>query len=214
MLAHLAFYRAGIAAITEQDPYAGLLVSMHGAGIYRRRYGLQPELQLTFADGARQQVDAFVAEQEGAFEAKDAELGVTAEQRREDYELLQMHDRISLLFCMNDTLAPGGGEFGGYSFRGEGAGCRGDDPVPVRGRRAAVLAGAAAGAQAPVGRTASRSAPSCSAPSPSGRRSRSGPLSRRSVVDRAGTRLMARVGGRAAGTAPAGTPDGPRCPRA
>src|SRR5258708_224162 len=45
--AHLAFYRAGIAAITEQDPYAGLLVSMHGAGIYRGRYGLNPELKLT-----------------------------------------------------------------------------------------------------------------------------------------------------------------------
>ena len=39
---HLAFYRAGIAAITEQDAHAGLLVSMHGAGIYRQRYGLDP----------------------------------------------------------------------------------------------------------------------------------------------------------------------------
>lgn len=133
VLAHLAFYRAGIAAITEQDPYAGLLVSMHGAGIYRRRYGLQPELQLTFADGARQQVDAFVAEQEGGFEAKDAELGVSAEQRQKDYELLQMHDRVSLLFCMNDTLAPGGGEFGGYSFRGEGAGVLAMTPYPFGG---------------------------------------------------------------------------------
>lgn len=133
VLAHLAFYRAGIAAITEQDAYAGLLVSMHGAGIYRHRYGLQPDLQLTFADDARQQVDAFVAEQEGAFEAKDAQLGVTAEQRRTDYELLQMHDRISLLFCMNDTLSPGGGEFGGYSFRGEGGGVLVMSPYPFAG---------------------------------------------------------------------------------
>jgi hypothetical protein len=133
VLAHLAFYRAGIAAITEQDAYAGLLVSMHGAGIYRRRYGLQPELQLTFADGARREVDAFVAEQEGAFEAKDAELSVTAEQRQRDYELLQMHDRISLLFCMNDTLSPGGGEFGGYSFRGEGSAVLAMDPYPFSG---------------------------------------------------------------------------------
>ena len=130
VLAHLAFYRAGIAAITEEDRYAGLLVSMHGAGIYRHRYGLQPELQLTFADGARQQVDAFVAEQEGAFEAKDAELGVTAQERQHDYELLQMHDRISLLFCVNDTLAPGGGDFGGYSFRGEGSGVLTVSPYP------------------------------------------------------------------------------------
>ena len=46
---HLAFYRAGIAAITEQDAHAGLLVSMHGAGIYRQRYGLDPGLGLTRA---------------------------------------------------------------------------------------------------------------------------------------------------------------------
>ena len=38
--AHLAFYRAGIAAVTDEDAYAGLLVSMHGAGIYRQRYGV------------------------------------------------------------------------------------------------------------------------------------------------------------------------------
>ncbi|MFQ5426523.1 MAG: DUF3891 family protein, partial [Gaiellales bacterium] len=50
---HLAFYRAGIAALSDQDPYAGLLLSMHGAGIYTGRYGTQPELQLTFADEAR-----------------------------------------------------------------------------------------------------------------------------------------------------------------
>ena len=46
---HLAFYRAGIAAVTEHDPHAGLLVSMHGAGIYRQRYGLDPGLSLTRA---------------------------------------------------------------------------------------------------------------------------------------------------------------------
>jgi hypothetical protein len=46
---HLAFYRAGIAAITEHDADAGLLVSMHGAGIYRQRYGLDPGLGLARA---------------------------------------------------------------------------------------------------------------------------------------------------------------------
>ena len=40
--AHLAFYRAGIAAIGDEDAYAGLLVSMHGAGIYQQRYGEDP----------------------------------------------------------------------------------------------------------------------------------------------------------------------------
>ena len=133
VLSHLAFYRAGIAAITEQDPYAGLLVSMHGAGIYRGRYGLQPDLKLTFAQAAREQVDAFVAEQERGFAARDAELGVTAEQRTADYELLQIYDRMSLLFCMADTLAPPASEFSGYRLRPEEAGTVCVQPFPFEG---------------------------------------------------------------------------------
>ena len=69
--AHLAFYRAGIAAITDEDPYAGLLVSMHGAGIYRQRYGADPSLALTRAPEVQTLVDAFVAEQEAAYPAAD-----------------------------------------------------------------------------------------------------------------------------------------------
>jgi Protein of unknown function (DUF3891) len=122
VLAHLAFYRAGIAAITEQDPYAGLLVSMHGAGIYQGRYGLQPELRLTFAGEVREQVDAFVAEQESSFDARERELGVTTEERMDDYALLQVYDRMSLLFCMNDTLSPPAGEVMGYRFEPAGEG--------------------------------------------------------------------------------------------
>jgi Protein of unknown function (DUF3891) len=133
VLAHLAFYRAGIAAITEQDPYAGLLVSMHGAGIYQGRYGLQPELRLTFAGEVREQVDAFVAEQEGTFEAREREAGVTEQERRNDYELLQIYDRLSLLFCMNDTLAPPAGELGGYRFEPDGDGAITMTPFPFDG---------------------------------------------------------------------------------
>jgi hypothetical protein len=95
---HLAFYRAGIAAITEQDPHAGLLVSMHGAGIYRQRYGLDPSLGLARAAEAQEEVDAFVAEQEAKF---GGELG----ERRGEYELLQLYDRLSLYFCMRDVEA-------------------------------------------------------------------------------------------------------------
>ena len=143
MLAHLAFYRAGIAAISEQDPYAGLLVSMHGAGIYRGRYGPQPELKLTFADDVREQVDAFVAEQESAFEAATARArGQRRSSARHDYELLQLYDRMSLLFCINDTLSPPAGELMGYRFEPAGAGAVTHESVPVRGSRAAVLAAA------------------------------------------------------------------------
>lgn len=133
VLAHLAFYRAGIAAVTEQDPYAGLLVSMHGAGIYRGRYGEQPDLQLSSAEAAREQVDAFVAEQEDAYAERDASLGITAEQREHDYRLLQIYDRTSLLFCMADTLAPPDNELSGFRFRSERPGLVRMDPFPFDG---------------------------------------------------------------------------------
>ena len=81
--AHLAFYRAGIAAITEEDPDAGLLVSMHGAGIYRQRYGLDQALGLARAAEVQDEVEAFVSEQEAKF-------GGDPKGRWEDYERLQL----------------------------------------------------------------------------------------------------------------------------
>jgi hypothetical protein len=95
---HLTFYRAGIAAIAEQDADAGLLVSMHGAGIYRQRYGLDPGLSLTRAPEVQDEVDAFVAEQEAKFGGQPGD-------RSDDYALLQLLDRLSLYFCMRDVEA-------------------------------------------------------------------------------------------------------------
>jgi hypothetical protein len=133
VLSHLAFYRAAIVAISEQDPYAGLLVSMHCAGIYRERYGAQPGLKLTFVDEVRAQVDAFVAEQESTFESRGESVGVSAQQRRRDYELLQIYDRTSLLFCTSDTLAPAPAEFQGYRFEPGGPGTLRMTPYPFEG---------------------------------------------------------------------------------
>ncbi|HEU4448590.1 MAG TPA: DUF3891 family protein [Gaiellaceae bacterium] len=102
---HLAFYRAMIAAVLDQDPYAGLLVSMHGAGIYRGRYGTQPSLKLTFADEVRGEVERFVAEQEELHGRLVARLGVPEEERWTNYRLLQVYDRLSLYFCLRDVEA-------------------------------------------------------------------------------------------------------------
>jgi len=99
---HLAFYRACIAAVSEQDPYAGLLISTHGAGIYRQRYGRDPGLGLSRAAADQELVDAFVAEQEAGYESRLAGTGVSDEQRWADYELLQLYDRLSLYFCLRD----------------------------------------------------------------------------------------------------------------
>ena len=114
VLAHLAFYRACIAAVTEADLYAGLLVSMHGAGIYRERYGGQPGLKLTFQNRVQQQVDAFVAEQEAGYSERIAALGIADEERWANYHLLQLYDRLSLYFCMKDLDAGEADDVAGY----------------------------------------------------------------------------------------------------
>jgi hypothetical protein len=106
---HLAFYRAGIAAITEQDPVAGLLVAMHGAGIYRQRYGLDLALSLTRAPEVSDEVEAFVAEQEAKFGGEPGE-------REHDYALLQLYDRLSLYFCMRDVEGGESAELQGYAL--------------------------------------------------------------------------------------------------
>ena len=119
--AHLAFYRAGIAAIADEDAYAGLLVSMHGAGIYRQRYGTDPALALTRAPEVQELVDAFVAEQEGRYPEREADAGVDAELRQADYERLQWADRFSLAFCLRGWDAPGEPfEVGSYRFEPRG----------------------------------------------------------------------------------------------
>ena len=112
--AHLAFYRAGIAAVTDEDAYAGLLVSMHGAGIYRQRYGAQPELKLSRADEVEDLVEAFVAEQESSHPTRRDEVGVTDEDRWADYFRLQVYDRFSLFFCLKDLEAGESDDIGGY----------------------------------------------------------------------------------------------------
>ena len=112
--AHLAFYRACIAAVTEQDPYSGLLVSMHGAGIYQQRYGRDPSLSVTQAEANRPLVDAFVDEQESGYVERIAQAGVDEDERWRDYELLQLYDRLSLYFCMRDVEGGEDAELQGY----------------------------------------------------------------------------------------------------
>jgi hypothetical protein len=120
---HLAFYRAGIAAITEQDADAGLLVSMHGAGIYRQRYGLDPGLGLSRAAELQDEVDAFVAEQEAKF-------GGSPSDRQADYELLQLFDRLSLYFCLRDLEGGEAAELQGYALAPVGPWRVKIDPYP------------------------------------------------------------------------------------
>ena len=133
--AHLAFYRAGIAAITDEDPYAGLLVSMHGAGIYRQRTASDTGLSLSRAAEVQPLVDAFVEEQESAYPERIAAAGVDEELRWADYHRLQWFDRFSLVFCLREWDEPGESPFelGQFTFSPLGPWRARVDPYPFSG---------------------------------------------------------------------------------
>jgi len=133
--AHLAFYRAGIAAISDEDPYAGLLVSMHGAGIYRQRYGSDTGLSLTRAAEVQPLVDAFVDEQESAYAERATAVGVGEELQWADYHRLQWFDRFSLAFCLREWDSPPEDSFGlgPYTFTPVGPWCARVEPYPFAG---------------------------------------------------------------------------------
>jgi hypothetical protein len=106
---HIAAYRAGIARAAEHDPWTGLLVSMHGAGLYNGRYGsyrLDEIVGQTFTADEQAVVDEFLHDM--AVLQRDlaqSSLGhPTADPPnepaiREAYLLLQVWDRLSLQFA-------------------------------------------------------------------------------------------------------------------
>lgn len=91
---HVDLYRRGIATSLERDPLAGLLVSLHGRGLYERRLGI---------DGPRPdpgdrppEVREFLAEQESLQEELRARLQPDPEWEWAAYRILQAIDLLSL----------------------------------------------------------------------------------------------------------------------
>lgn len=127
-------YEEGIDAVVDLDPYAGLLVSLHGAGLRNRRYGLSPEWPET-----PPAFEAFVEREERRQRrllddllsgersdrllstADDAALSAMHDPDRvpenpegrlwDDYRRLQAWDALSLAFCITDS-PPGYDEVG------------------------------------------------------------------------------------------------------
>jgi len=96
----LAAFQGGLDWLWGIDPYAGLLVSRHRTGLWRRRYGAvgfppaSPQRVLT------PEVEEFVAHNERKQEAALASLD--AARFRVNYQLLQMLDLMSLYVCTSD----------------------------------------------------------------------------------------------------------------
>lgn len=124
------FYTNGIDTAIEVNPYAGFLVSMHGVGVRRQRYGTHPSMP-----SYEQQYATFIAEQErlqqelldalrsseryGVHVDSAVARFVTSLHDSGDadgydgnlpaiwthYKLLQAWDRISLHCCLTDLSA-------------------------------------------------------------------------------------------------------------
>jgi len=104
---HVPLYRRGIQMAADHDPTTGLLVSMHGAGLYNDRYGTFRLAERHFSDAERVLVDEFLAEQ-ALFQQSLGEriLGRTLQTHITtdprvwyNYLLLQVWDRLQLQFA-------------------------------------------------------------------------------------------------------------------
>jgi hypothetical protein len=116
-------YDEGIDAVAGMDRYAGLLVSMHGAGLRNRRYGLSPswpETPPAFEGFVRREETrqtrllAELRETRDSVSAADADLlaalheDCTVPEGYDgrlwpNYKLLQAWDTLSLAFCVTDS---------------------------------------------------------------------------------------------------------------
>jgi Protein of unknown function (DUF3891) len=115
---HVPLYRRGIALATQHDSTTGLLVSMHGAGLYNDRYGTYRLAERQFSPAEQALVDEFLAEQ-ALFQQSLAErvLGrklhthvTTDPQVWYNYLLLEVWDRLSLQYAFrlaaDGSIAP------------------------------------------------------------------------------------------------------------
>ena len=104
---HVPLYRRGIRQAAEFDPYTGLLVSMHGAGLYNDRYGTFRLAEQHFSAAEREIVDEFLAEQ-ALFQQSLYERALGKQLHSHittdpvvwyNYKLLQVWDRLSLQYA-------------------------------------------------------------------------------------------------------------------
>lgn len=104
----MAFLTKGINNVLEKDLYAGLIVSMHLAGLSQQRYGTLPNIPKREDEFTAK----FVNEQEAshpALKEKVARMEQYAGANTEDYiwfnyRLMEVFDRLSLFFCCNVDL--------------------------------------------------------------------------------------------------------------
>jgi hypothetical protein len=112
---HIPAYRKGIELAAARDPWTGLLVSMHGAGLYNDRYGtyrLEEIGEQSLTDTERVLVTEFLGDmaslQSRLYTESVGHAAITAPHDDpavlEAYLLLQVWDRISLQFAFRQAV--------------------------------------------------------------------------------------------------------------
>ncbi len=99
----LEAFGAGVDWLTSIDPYAGLLISRHRTGLWRRRYGavtLEPNRNRASLSA---DVEAFAAKYEARQEV--ALAGLDRKEFLVNYQLLQIWDLLSLALCIREPVA-------------------------------------------------------------------------------------------------------------
>jgi hypothetical protein len=104
---HVPLYRRGIQLAADHEPTTGLLVSMHGAGLYNDRYGTFRLAERHLSESERALVDEFLAEQ-ALFQqslgerimGRQLQTHITTDPKVwYNYLLLQVWDRLQLQFA-------------------------------------------------------------------------------------------------------------------
>jgi hypothetical protein len=100
---HIAIYERGIRQASEQHPYAGLLVSLHGSGLYLRRHGYMPDLTFKEHDpGYLAVIEGFLKRQKAFQEELKGQIHPDEQALWTHYRWLQAWDVLSLYLCRND----------------------------------------------------------------------------------------------------------------
>jgi hypothetical protein len=100
---HVDIYERSVSIALEQDAYAGLLVSMHGAGFYLKRYGHMPKLEFRdVAPHMRAVVDDFLARQKALQAELLAALGPDETTLWTHYRWLQGWDALAVYLGIDD----------------------------------------------------------------------------------------------------------------
>lgn len=107
---HIPLYRTGITRVAAIDPLAGILVSMHGAGLYNDRYGTFRLIDLDLNAEEQFLVKEFLQDMQAFQGTLAASIGLHTDDHvsvdpeiRNAYLLLQVWDRLSLQFLYHLT---------------------------------------------------------------------------------------------------------------